>query len=328
MTCKDIEEKLAAYQEGILSTEERSLVESHLASCAQCSSALADLEKTVGLLRNLPEIEPPPWFTQKIMAHVHEEAEKKSSLLKRLFYPFHVKIPIEAFATLCVVALGLYVYKTSGPGIKTYQTPPAAIRETPVKDMHVGKLEGETKPIASPKIKPDSEALSRKAPVLQPSIRTDEQKAPSEATMEQKVEAPAATGAAPPAPLSSMTKEKDAPASTDTERKGERAKRVSQFAPRPQKAAGNILASTTVILSVNDAASAHTDIEKILGQSGITITKKELNNGVQTLFVNCPEQKFQWLLDRLRTLGEIKHSSEIPEATGGDLQITIRIMQR
>jgi anti-sigma factor RsiW len=328
MTCKDIEEKLTAYQEGTLSPEERSLVESHLSSCAQCSSALANLEKTVGLLKNLPEIEPPPWFTQKVMAQVREEAEKKSSLLKRLFYPFHIKIPIEAFATLCVVALGLYVYKASGPEIKTYQTPPATTREAPVKDMPVSKLEGEAKPTASPKIKPDSEALTRNAPVLQPSIRTDEQKTPSEAMMEQKVESPVATGAASPAPLSSMTKEKDISASTDTERKGERAKRIIQFASRPQKADSDILAGTTVILSVENTASAHTDIEKILGQSGITITKKDFKNGVQTLIVNCPEQKFQWLLDRLGTIGKIKHSPEIPEATDGDLQITIRVMPR
>lgn len=62
--------------------------------------------------------------------------------------------------------------------------------------MPVSKLEGEAKPTASPKIKPDSEALTRNAPVLQPSIRTDEQKTPSEAMMEQKVESPVATGAA------------------------------------------------------------------------------------------------------------------------------------
>ncbi len=49
MTCKDIEEKSTAYREGVLSPEERRIVESHLASCAKCSSALADLEKIVGL---------------------------------------------------------------------------------------------------------------------------------------------------------------------------------------------------------------------------------------------------------------------------------------
>jgi len=328
MTCKDIEEKLTAYREGVLSPEERRIVESHLASCAKCSSALADLEKIVGLLKNLPEIEPPPWFTQKIMAQVHKEAEKKSGLLKRLFYPFHIKIPIEAFVTLCVIALGLYVYKTSGPEIKTYQIPPAAIREAPVADVPVGKLEDEAKPTAAPKIKPDSAVLGRKAPVLQPSIRADEQRAPSEAMMEQKAEAPVATGVAPPAPLPSMTKEKDVSTSTDAERKGERAKKVIQFVPRPQKTDVNILPGITVTLSVENIASAYTDIEKVLGQSGITITKKMFKDSVQTVIVNCPEQKFQWLLGRLRTIGEIKHSPEIPEVTDGDLQITILVMPR
>jgi len=328
ITCKDIEEKLTAYQEGVLSLQEKNLVEDHLAACAQCTSALADLKKTVDLLKELPEVEPPPWFTQKIMVQVREEAEEKSSLLKRLFYPFHIKIPIEAFATLCVVALGLYVYKTSGPEIKTYQAPPAAIIEAPAKDVTVSKPVERPKTIVLPETEADKEILSQKEPLPQSAVQADEQRASSEPIMEKKGEVPIATGVIPSAPIPSMAKEKDALVSVGAERKEERAKKIFQFAPRPQKTDVKIQAGAALSLSVENIASASTDIEKVLGQSGITITKRELRDGIQTLIVHCPAQKLQLLLSQLSTIGDVKDSHPMPEATDGDLQITIRIIPR
>jgi hypothetical protein len=160
MTCKDIEDRLAAYQEGAVTPEEKALVEAHLSTCAKCSSVLADLKKTVDLLKNLPEVELPPWFTQKVMAQVREEAEHKDSLLKKLFYPFHVKIPIEVFATLFVVVLGLYVYKTTGSEMKVVQRPPPALVEITPKD--------EALKYGDDKAKIDTEGFHQKEPASQP----------------------------------------------------------------------------------------------------------------------------------------------------------------
>jgi len=328
ITCKDIEEKLTAYQEGVLSPQEKNLVEDHLAACAQCTSALAGLKKTVDLLKDLPEVEPPPWFTQKIMAQVREEAEEKNSLLKRLFYPFHIKIPIEAFATLCVVALGLYVYKTSSPEIKTYQAPPTAIIEAPAKDVTVSKPVEKPKTIALPETESDKEILSQKEPLPQPSVQADAQRASSEPIMERKEEIQAATGVAPPAPIRSMAKETDTSVSVGAGRKEEREEKAFKSAPRSKKADVKIQAGAALTLSVENIASASTDIEKVLGQSGITITEREFKDGIQTFIVHCPAQKLQWLLGRLRTIGEIKDSHLIPDDTNSDLQITIRVIPR
>lgn len=328
MTCKDIEERLAAYQEKTLPPEEKSLVEEHLIICAKCSSALAVLEKTLVLIKDLPEVEPPPWFTQKIMAQIREASEKKHSLLKRLFYPFHIKIPIEALATLCVVALGLYVYKTSGPEIKTYQTPPTTI-EAPAKVLTMDKLKEETKPMGLSKTKPDKEVLNRQEPALKPSVRDEEtQRVSSETMMERKIETPVATGVAPPASAPSVAKEKDASVSAETERKGERAKKAFQLAPLPRKADVQTPADAVITLSVENLSSASMDTEKALHDVGITITKRESHNGIQSFIVNCPAQKLRRLLDLLRTIGDLKDSRTPAETTDSDLQITIRVVQR
>jgi len=328
MTCKDIEEKLTAYQEGTLPPEEKRLVEEHLVECAQCSTNLAELEKTVGLLKNLPEVEPPPWFAQKIITHIRKSSEEKSSILKRLFYPFHIKIPLEVFATLCVVALGLYVYKISVPETKIYQTPPTAIIEVPAKDATVDKLKDEPKPIEPSQAKPDKGALLRKEQVPKPSFRDEAQRAPSEAMGEQKEEAPVAIGVAPPASAPFIGREKDVNGSADSERKEEPAKKAFQRAPLPGKADVQSHAEVVVTLSVENLASASMEVEKVFRTVGIAIIKRESQDGIQTFIVHCPAQKLQWLLDRLRAIGDLGDSHTTAGTLNGDLRITIRVEQR
>jgi hypothetical protein len=263
MTCKDIEGKLTVYHEGILPPEEKSLVEGHLASCEGCSSALEALKKTVDVLKNLPEIEPPPWFTQKIMAKVREEAEQKGGLLKKLFYPFHIKIPIEAFAVLFVAVLGLYIYRATGPEMKTYQTPPAVVDEVPSKDGTSNNLEDRAKTISLPKTKADKEEPSPKEP-----------------------------------------------------------------APRPEKADVQKLILLTLTLSAENVASASRDVEKILGETGTMIIKKDFRDGIQALVVYYPAQKLQWLLGRLQNVGDIKDYRSMTAATEGNIQVTIQIIPK
>ena len=329
MTCKDIEEKIAAYQEGMLSPEEKKLVDDHLVACPKCSSALADLEKAIAFIKGLPEIEPPPWFTQKIMAQIREEAQEKGNLLKRLFYPFHVKIPFEALATLCVIALGLYVYKTSGPEIKTYQTPPPATIEAPAKDLTMDRQNEETKDLRLPETKIDEEEFDRKEAHVKPPVQTEAQRPSSGLMMEQKAEAPVATGVAPPpaaAPL--IAKEKDVGVSTDSEKKQEREKKVFQLAPRPRKTEVQIPASITITLSVENIFSASTEAENLLRESGFVVARKEYRDGSQTLIVHCPAHKLPLLLDRLQTIGYLKDPGITAETTDDSVQVHIRIISR
>ena len=45
MKCRDIEKKLSAYLEGIVSSEEKEVVENHLSSCQMCRKAFEELKK-------------------------------------------------------------------------------------------------------------------------------------------------------------------------------------------------------------------------------------------------------------------------------------------
>ncbi len=124
MTCREIEERLSAYLDDALPAEERRKVEEHLASCRSCARALADLRKTVGLVRELEEVEPPPWLRQKIMTRVREEAApKKKGILRALFFPLHIKVPVQAFAMVLIAVLAFQVYRTTEPERRTLDLP-------------------------------------------------------------------------------------------------------------------------------------------------------------------------------------------------------------
>ena len=76
--CHDIQTLLPLYEEGILTDAEKQAVEDHLARCADCRREVTLLQKADRLVKNLSSVEEPPWFQQRIMARVREEAGKKS----------------------------------------------------------------------------------------------------------------------------------------------------------------------------------------------------------------------------------------------------------
>jgi hypothetical protein len=114
MACLHMKKKLSEYLDGALDAEEKAFVEEHMASCEDCADTFADLQKTVEHMRTLDEVEPPAWFTEKVMQRVRKEAGKKS-LLRKLFFPLHIKVPAEAFALVLVAVVAVYVFDAMRP---------------------------------------------------------------------------------------------------------------------------------------------------------------------------------------------------------------------
>lgn len=134
MECKGIREKLSSYLEGMVSPEEKRLIEQHLPSCQECSTAVVDLKKTRELVQTLEEVEPPPWFTQKVMARVRAEEEARKSLLQKLFDPLRVKVPIQALATVFIVVIAIYVFKAGEPEMKKSVQAPSVTGQVTLSD--------------------------------------------------------------------------------------------------------------------------------------------------------------------------------------------------
>jgi hypothetical protein len=129
--CTHSREQLSAYLDGVVSAAEKKSIEEHLSQCEDCRLVLAELKKTQEALHNLEEVEPPPWFAQKIMNRVHEETGSRKGLLRRLFFPLHIKIPVETFATCLIVVLALFIYKSTAPEMKALHEPQEALTASP-----------------------------------------------------------------------------------------------------------------------------------------------------------------------------------------------------
>jgi hypothetical protein len=322
MICKDIEGKLAAYQEEALSPEEKSLVEAHLGTCAKCSSLLADLKKTVYLLKELPEVEPPPWFMQKIMAQVREESGQKGGLLRKLFYPFHIKIPIEAFATLLVVVIGVHIFRTIAPETKTVvqapqaevlqiQPPAATLREP----MRAAKDALETKGRADFLATPAKEKAFTSLPSAEKIAPTEHEQGPAAApsatgmAMEKKQEgireAPRLQqeSASTPAPLA---REKDAFSAAGADQKDkDESKKLG--AAQPSKSALAVKrAVTTLSVQVTDVQAAIQEIERILTRLGAQSVSRESRDGNVYIAAQLQTERTVELLQQLSTVGIVQ----------------------
>ena len=130
MTCKEIDNLLPAYEEDLLPPEEKKDVETHLAACERCRRSLADLRRAQELVRGLGEVEPPPFFEERIMSRVRQEAGEKRGFLRKLFYPLHIKIPIQALATVLVAVLAFHLYQQGEPEMKRVAPLPVPLTES------------------------------------------------------------------------------------------------------------------------------------------------------------------------------------------------------
>jgi hypothetical protein len=66
----DIKKHLADYLEGDLGLDKRALVDAHLDDCGECSVEVDQMQQTIGLLRTLPEPEPPPMIAANVMRRI------------------------------------------------------------------------------------------------------------------------------------------------------------------------------------------------------------------------------------------------------------------
>ena len=67
MNCEDLEILLADYVDGTLHGEQKSALESHLASCAGCAELARDTSEGVAFIERAAEVEPPPELVTKIL---------------------------------------------------------------------------------------------------------------------------------------------------------------------------------------------------------------------------------------------------------------------
>jgi len=326
MECKDIREKLSAYLEGSVSPEESRLIEEHLNSCQECRTSLADLKKAGELVKNLGEVEPPAWLTPKIMSRVRAEEEKKRGIFQKLFYPLHIKVPIEALATVLIAVTAVYVFRAVEPEMKLAHLP------APTEPV-ITKEETAKPPQEIPKDSPSS----RKKAALKVHTERDSAKVsavpPGSEKKPIKKEDKSALPSHAEKPLTAEKKE----TATEILGKGESiavpgaAKETGDgkklaVAPNLKEVAALKLSFTNVLVKVQDVNVAGGKVDDLFRQLGAQKIERESREGKEVLTAELNALKAKQFLEKLKAIGEIKEKGMPLDISEGDIAIRVEIV--
>jgi hypothetical protein len=170
MDCASILELLSDYIDGTLDVQTQIAVEKHIAVCNNCKQEVDSLRAIVDELGALEPVKAPEDFLEKI----HERMEKRSGfnkILRKLFLPFHIKIPLELAAAATVTILVVLVLNIQQPEIKMLKipigTPSQRLGEKPKTDLMKPALKKQAEPPATG-IEEAPAKLSDSEPVMLP----------------------------------------------------------------------------------------------------------------------------------------------------------------
>ena len=88
MTCADLEILLAEYVDGTLHGEQKSAVEEHLATCAECGELARDAAGAVAFMGRAATLDAPPELVTRILYEITDgpsRAQCKPSFARRVF---------------------------------------------------------------------------------------------------------------------------------------------------------------------------------------------------------------------------------------------------
>jgi hypothetical protein len=294
MDCSGIKEKLSAYIDDQLVPAEKETVDHHLSTCQECRAALHDLRKTIEYARGVEEIEPPAWLAQKVMARVREESEKKG-ILRKLFYPLHIKIPAEIFATIAIAAITVFVFKAIQPVMKQAKIPLTEV---------AAPGEGKEEKTAAQHERPASrETASHSA------------KRPLEEVEGEKAAVPAAK-----ATIDKMVSRKF---SSDMKEQRER----GAIALEPSGISKQTAEGMTLIVHVTDIESSQDTVEKSVKALGGSILETEHRRDSSDYVIEIDSRRTKELQNKLSRLGKVLTKGTDHE-TPGLVIMRIELMER
>ena len=125
MSCHDALEQFSVLIDGALDAGERAALDAHLATCADCRRELQRFRDTVALVRAAAPVRAPAGFVDRVL-EAARPVPWPQRLLRGLFLPWPVKLPMEA-AAIVLVAVGVaLVYRGSPELQQSVRQEPAA----------------------------------------------------------------------------------------------------------------------------------------------------------------------------------------------------------
>jgi Putative zinc-finger/Predicted integral membrane protein (DUF2275) len=336
MNHDDMRERLSAYMDGEVSPEERSALEEHLETCRECREMIEDLRKTVAHVKTLEEVEPPAWMTHKIMAQVRSKAESRKSIWQRLFFPLHIKLPLEAVTALFCVVIGYYVFQIVQPAVKfagapvQYEQSPVARKQAAPPPSPASEPAAQPGPVTKPQTPVVQQPASEEAKVQAPVAKNETEK--FAAGFQEKKSAPAAAAV----PTQNQAERRSAQtagsqvAANQVEAARDAAARPEVMSKAAAKPAGALAVAKApasgVTLVVPDLEKAAAEIKEQIGLVGGKIASTESVSNRIVISATIPPRRLQEFVDHLDKLGTIRERNLPPIRSDAPVSIRITII--
>lgn len=341
MACLHMKTKLLEYLDGTLQAEEKAYVEEHIASCEDCNATLEELKKTLKYVGDLDQVEPPPWFAEKVMQRVKEEAETKESFFRRLFYPLHIKLPVEALALVFVAVFAYYAFDVMKPEVVMKEAIPLKeeVSEpsagwTDEKAFHSEQGVQEEPFAPTPKVRePEDESLwdheeiegrtFAAKPTLDNRARRRKESEPGTDKLMKSQAAPEESRAKDrglyfsEAPAEEAKKAPEPEVEDTMDRLGMETSYADVEGALPEP-------SLMLSLAVGDVDFAREDVQGIIEKIGGDLVKDD-KQPENVIMAEIASEKVDSLLDALGSVGEIK-SKALMEA-GGQIIVRIELLE-
>ena len=110
MNCQEVQLQLSGYLEKSLNAIPMKSIETHLSSCPFCRAEVHGLSDCIRQVAELPMVELPLGFTQRVMAHARE-IEIEPTGWQRLLAAFKLTMPIQGAAVLLIGVLAVLLYQ-------------------------------------------------------------------------------------------------------------------------------------------------------------------------------------------------------------------------
>jgi len=139
MNCQEARELFSAKADERLTPEQRLALDGHFQSCATCPREWERFRQTVSLLHSLEEARAPAGFARRVIENLRQEPWPRR-LLRSVFLPLHVKLPLEAAAVVLLSTLVILLYRQTPEFERAVEAPPS--RGAPAPAAKSADLEG------------------------------------------------------------------------------------------------------------------------------------------------------------------------------------------
>ena len=152
MNCHEARDLFSAKADDLLTAEQRAALDAHLRSCANCPREWERFRQTLSLLHSVGEARAPAGFAARVIDAARREPWHRR-LLRGLFLPFHVRLPLEVAALLLVSTLAIFLYRQTPELQRAAEAPQSVVApasEAPAKSGDLEQAQGYAKTEAAP----------------------------------------------------------------------------------------------------------------------------------------------------------------------------------